>query len=87
MKKKLILLIILLTFLMISCKTVEPIKELEIPTFEQVRPTKPKLEKIESINDIELINNYNKLVHYTLKLESFIQSQNLYIKKINDIIK
>lgn len=86
MKRKTLLMILLLA-LLTSCRTTKDVglRDIDVPTLDSVRPTRPVLiTAAESTSD--LISNYNAVVGYTLKLESYIDSLEQYNKDIRDVL-
>lgn len=73
--KKIAILILLTIGILISCKTVEPMAEIEIPTFSEVRPKRPNLKAMDTAEtNLYIVAGYaEKLEVYSTALESYIE--------------
>ena len=87
MKKKLVLTILLLTFLS-SCETTKvKTTDITIPSLETVRPVKPVDMIVTDASTVsDLLNNYNEIIGYSNKQDDYIDSLELYTQKIIKVL-
>lgn len=73
--KKITILILLIIGIIVSCKSVEPATEIEIPTFNEVRPERPILKTTDTPEtSLYIVAGYaEKLEVYSTSLESYIE--------------
>lgn len=78
--KKAIILILLTIGIFTSCKSVETVPQVEIPTFTEVRPSRPIL----SVEDTAETNLYI-VAGYAEKMEVYSTALENYIEEIKNI--
>lgn len=73
--KKITILILLIIGIVVSCKSVEPVSEIEIPTFNEVRPERPVLKATDTPEtSLYIVAGYaEKLEVYSTALESYVE--------------